>query len=177
MANYSTFEQYKKAADISKRISALRVSNETAYRTEVNSIKGMYDLLTIDKELVKNTADLNIAIANIASAEKIEELIVAIASASAPDKVKAIKDARTAYDVPPATTGTAINVANVKKIVNNLAELTKWEKVYNASLSVDKLIDSIDPKASSFESKTFAAQSAFDKLAVEEQVFVQKVIA
>lgn len=174
VANYSTFEQYKKAADISKRISALRVSNETAYRTEVNSIKGMYDLLTIDKELVKNTADLNIAIANIASAEKIEELIVAIASASAPDKVKAIKDARTAYDVPPATTGTAINVANVKKIVNNLAELTKWEKVYNASLSVDKLIDSIDPKASSFESKTFAAQSAFDKLAVEEQVFVQK---
>ncbi|WP_253733020.1 hypothetical protein [Lysinibacillus sphaericus] len=64
-----------------------------------------------------------------------------------------------------------------KKIVNNLAELTKWEKVYNASLSVDKLIDAIDPKASTFESKTFAAQSAFDKLAVEEQAFVQKMIA
>ncbi|WP_240186166.1 cell wall-binding protein [Lysinibacillus fusiformis] len=172
VANYSTFEQYKKAADISKQISALRVSNEAAYRTEVNSIKGMYDSLTIDKELVKNTADLNVAIANIASAEKIEGLILAIASAS--DKVKAIKDARTAYDVPPVTTGTTINAANVKKIVNNLAELTKWEKVYSASLSVDKLIDSIDPKASSFESKTFSAQSAFDKLTVEEQVFVQK---
>lgn len=172
VANYSTFEQYKKAADISKRISALRVSNEAAYRTEVNSIKGMYDSLTIDKELVKNTADLNVALANIASAEKIEGLILAIASAS--NKVEAIKAARTAYDVPPATTGTTINAANVKKIVNNLAELIKWEKVYNASLSVDKLIDSIDAKASSFESKTFAAQSAFDKLTVEEQAFVQK---
>ncbi|MFJ7920530.1 cell wall-binding protein [Lysinibacillus fusiformis] len=171
VANYSTFEQYKKAADISKQISALRVSNEAAYRTEVNSIKGMYDSLTIDKELVKNTADLNVAVANIASAEKIEGLIVAIASA--PDKVEAIKTARTAYDVPLATTGTTINAANVKKIVNNLAELTKWEKVYNASISVDKLIDGIDPKASTFESKTFAAQSAFDKLAMEEKEFVQ----
>lgn len=172
VANYSTFEQYKKAADISKRISALRVSNDPAYRTEVDSIKGSYDQLTIDKELVKNTADLQVAIANIASAEKIEGLIVAIANAS--NKVEAIKDARTAYDVPQATNGTAINATNVKKIVNNLAELTKWEKVYNASLSVDKLIDAIDPKASTFESKTFAAQSAFDKLAVEEQAFVQK---
>ncbi|WP_324730440.1 cell wall-binding protein [Lysinibacillus fusiformis] len=171
VANYSTFEQYKKAADISKRISALRVSNEAAYRTEVNSIKGMYVSLTIDKELVKNTADLNVAVANIASAEKIEGLIFAIASAS--NKVEAIKAARTAYDVPPATTGTTIQAANVKKIVNNLAELTKWEKVYNASLSVDKLIDGIDPKASTFESKTFAAQSAFDKLAMEEKEFVQ----
>ncbi|UZN00071.1 hypothetical protein OL548_09440 [Lysinibacillus sp. MHQ-1] len=43
----------KKAADISKRISALRVSNDPAYRTEVDSIKGSYDQLTIDKELVK----------------------------------------------------------------------------------------------------------------------------
>ncbi|MFF6017075.1 cell wall-binding protein [Lysinibacillus fusiformis] len=171
VANYSTFEQYKKAADISKRISALRVSNEAAYRAEVNSIKGMYVSLTIDKELVKNTADLNVAVANIASAEKIEGLIFAIASAS--NKVEAIKAARTAYDVPPATTGTTIHAANVKKIVNNLAELTKWEKVYNASLSVDKLIDGIDPKASTFESKTFAAQSAFDKLAMEEKEFVQ----
>lgn len=171
VANYSTFEQYKKAADISKQISALRVSNEAAYRTEVNSIKGMYDSLTIDKELVKNTTDLNVAVANIASAEKIEGLILAIASAS--NKVEAIKAARTAYDVPPVTTGTTINAANVKKIVNNLAELTKWEKVYNASLNVDKLIDGIDPKASTFESKTFAAQSAFDKLAMEEKEFVQ----
>ncbi|MGE7796333.1 cell wall-binding protein [Lysinibacillus fusiformis] len=171
VTNYSIFEQYKKAADISKQISALRVSNEAAYRTEVNSIKVMYDSLTIDKELVKNTADLNVAVANIASAEKIEGLILAIASAS--NKVEAIKAARTAYDVPLATTGTTINAANVKKIVNNLAELTKWEKVYNASLSVDKLIDGIDPKASTFESKTFAAQSAFDKLAMEEKEFVQ----
>ncbi|GEM_PF-418606 len=172
VANYSTFEQYKKAADISKQITALRVSNEAAYRTEVNAIKVMYDSLTIDKELVKNTTDLNVAVANIASAEKIEGLILAIASA--PDKVEAIKAARTAYDVPPpATTGTTINAANVKKIVNNLAELTKWEKVYNASISVDKLIDGIDPKASTFESKTFAAQSAFDKLAMEEKEFVQ----
>ncbi|UZN00072.1 hypothetical protein OL548_09445 [Lysinibacillus sp. MHQ-1] len=45
--------------------------------------------------------------------KKIEGLIVAIANAS--NKVEAIKDARTAYDVPQATNGTAINATNVKK--------------------------------------------------------------
>ena len=62
----------------------------------------------------------------------------------------------------------------MSKIVNNLAELTKWEKVYKASLSVDKLIDNIKIDSSTFESKTLSAQTAFEKLAQEERTWVQK---
>ena len=172
VTNASILEEYRKVADISKRISALRVSNDATYRTEVASIKAIYDnQLTLEKGYIKNAADFEIAVANIASAEQIEGLILAIAGAA--NKVQAIKDARTAYDAPPAPPGTTINAANVKKIVNNLAELTKWEKVYNASLTVDKLIDSIDPTASTFESKTLAAQAAFDKLGESEKTLVQ----
>ncbi|WP_230875100.1 cell wall-binding protein [Lysinibacillus cavernae] len=168
VTNYTDFTQYKTAADISKRISALRVSSEAAYRTEVDSVNIEFNKLTNTvKEYVKNAADLEGAVANIASAKEIEGYIAAIEGTQ--DKVAAINKARETYNTP---TGTNINAANVKKIVNNLAELTKWEKVYSTSLNVDKLIDSIDPTASTFESKTFAAKTAYDKLGVSERALV-----
>jgi len=164
------FEKYIEMASISKQISALRISNEVAYRDSVSTLKLTYDGLGELKGFVKNGVDLEVASANIASAKIIEDLISAI-NTTADSKVTAITKAREAYNTP---SGTNINVANVKKIVNNLAELTKWEKVYKASLSVDKLIDSIKLDATTFESKTLTAQAAFDKLAPEEKTLVQK---
>ncbi|KPN97845.1 cell wall-binding protein [Lysinibacillus sp. ZYM-1] len=164
------FEKYIEMASISKQISALRISNEVAYRDSVSTLKLAYDGLGELKGFVKNGVDLEVASANIASAKIIEDLISAI-NTTADSKVTAITKAREAYNTPP---GTNINVANVKKIVNNLAELTKWEKVYKASLSVDKLIDNIKLDATTFESKTLTAQAAFDKLAPEEKTLVQK---
>jgi len=164
------FEKYIEMASISKQISALRISNEVAYRDSVSTLKLTYDGLGELKGFVKNGVDLEVASANIASAKIIEDLISAI-NTTADSKVTAITKAREAYNTP---SGTNINVANVKKIVNNLAELTKWEKVYKASLSVDKLIDNIKLDATTFESKTLAAQAAFDKLAPEEKTLVQK---
>ncbi|MFJ7734117.1 cell wall-binding protein [Lysinibacillus sp. NPDC097231] len=169
VTNYQDFIPYKDAADISKQITALRISSDLSYRTAVGELKLKYDSLST-KEFVKNGADLETAAANIASAEEIEGLIEAIEGASGTAKVAAINSARKAYDAP---SGTNINAANVKKIVNNLPKLTNWEKVYSASLSVDKLIDSIDPKSSTFESKTIAAQAAFDKLGESEKALVQ----
>ncbi len=164
------FEKYIEMASISKQISALRISNEVAYRDSVSTLKLTYDGLGELKGFVKNGVDLEVASANIASAKIIEDLISAI-NTTVDSKVTAITKAREAYNTP---SGTNINVANVKKIVNNLAELTKWEKVYKASLSVDKLIDSIKLDATTFESKTLTAQAAFDKLAPEEKTLVQK---
>lgn len=172
VTDYAKFEQYIEMANISKQITALRVSNQDAYRDSVSSLKLSYEGLGEKKEFVKNGVDLEIADANIKSAEKIEELINAI-NLPGKDKVEAIKEARKAYDAPPKTTGVEINPANVKKIVNNLAELTTWEKKYKASLNVDKLIDSIKPGDRTFESKTISAQAAFDKLAPEERTLVQ----
>lgn len=173
VTDYAKFEQYIEMASISKQISALRVSSEKTYRDAVSTLKSSYDGLGEKKGFVKNGVDLETADANIKSAEEIEKLINNINSPDK-DKVQAIKDARNAYDAPPKMTETAINPANVKKIVNNLAELTKWEKVYKASLSVDKLIDNIKIDSSTFESKTLSAQTAFEKLAQEERTWVQK---
>lgn len=169
VTNYQDFIPYKDAADISKQITALRISSDLSYRTAVGELKLKYDSLST-KEFVKNGADLETAAANIASAEEIEGLIEAIEGALGTAKVAAINSARKAYDAP---SGTNINAANVKKIVNNLSKLTNWEKVYSSSLSVDKLIDSIDPKSSTFESKTLAAKAAFDKLGDSEKALVQ----
>jgi hypothetical protein len=167
--NYNDLLPYKEAADISKRISALRVSSDGEYRTEVTTINGQYNKLT-KGDFVKNSADLKMAVANIASAVEIENLIKAIKEANDIAKVTAIKSAREAYNKPP---GTDINVANVKKIVNNFAELTSWEKNLGAGLKVDKLIDSLDPTAKTFESKTLSAWAAFNKLNDNDQVLVQ----
>ncbi|WP_241774623.1 MULTISPECIES: cell wall-binding protein [Lysinibacillus] len=172
VTNYQDLQPFKEAADISKQITALRISSDDSYRTAVDTLKASYDNLSINKGYVKNGADLEIAAANIASAREIEGLITKIKGET--DKVAAINAARAAYNTPPASNGSTINAANVKKIVNNLAELTNWEKIYSASLSVDKLIDSLDPKSSTFESKTLAAQAAFDKLGESEKALVQK---
>ncbi|MFE3576909.1 cell wall-binding protein [Lysinibacillus sp. NPDC059133] len=171
VTNYQDLQPFKEAADISKQITALRISSDASYRTEVDTLKASYDNLSINKGYVKNGADLEVAAANIASAKEIEGLITKIKGDT--DKVAAIIAARAAYNTPPALNGSTINAANVKKIVNNLAELTNWEKIYSASLSVDKLIVAIDPKSSTFESKTFAAQTAFDKLGVNEKELVK----
>ncbi|MFJ7371313.1 cell wall-binding protein [Lysinibacillus sp. NPDC098008] len=167
VTNYAELEPYKQAADIAKRISALRVSSDATYRTEVNELATQYEQLSDKKSFVKNAADLNQAVVNIAAAVSIETLITNISTA--PNKVDAIQQARAAYNAPPS--GTA---KDVKKIVNNAAELTKWEKDYKASLNVNKLIANLDPASKTFEKKTIAAKAAYDKLAAEEQLFVQE---
>lgn len=167
---YESIAQYLKAANISKSISGLRVSKEDVYRTTVKDIKAQYDLLTDGKGFVKNIGDLDLALANIAYAEDIEGKIKAINVVEEANKVAAIKAAREAYNNP---SGTNINASNVKKIVNNLAELTAWEKNLGAALKVDKLIDSLDPAAKTFESKTLSAWTAFNKLTENDQKLVQ----
>lgn len=167
---YESIAQYLKAANISKSISGLRVSKEDVYRTTVKDIKAEYDLLTEGKGFVKNIGDLYLALANIAYAEDIEGKIKAINVVEEANKVAAIKAAREAYNNP---SGTNINASNVKKIVNNLAELTAWEKNLGAALKVDKLIDSLDPAAKTFESKTLSAWTAFNKLTENDQKLVQ----
>lgn len=167
---YESIAQYLKAANISKIISGLRVSKEDVYRTTVKDIKAEYDLLTEGKGFVKNIGDLDLALANIAYAEDIEGKIKAINVVEEANKVAAIKAAREAYNNP---SGTTINASNVKKIVNNLAELTAWEKNLGAALKVDKLIDSLDPTAKTFESKTLSAWTAFNKLSENDKKLVQ----
>ena len=61
----------------------------------------------------------------------------------------------------------------MSKIVNNLAELTSWEKNLGAALKVDKLIDSLDPTSKTFESKTLSARTAFNKLNENDKTLVQ----
>lgn len=167
---YESIAQYLKAANISKVISGLRVSKEDVYRTTVKDIKAEYDFLTDGKGFVKNIGDLDLALANIAYAEDIEGKIKAINVVEEANKVAAIKAAREAYNNP---SGTNINASNVKKIVNNLAELTAWEKNLGAALKVDKLIDSLDPTAKTFESKTLSAWTAFNKLSENDKKLVQ----
>lgn len=167
---YESIAQYLKAANISKSISGLRVSKEDVYRTTVKDIKAEYDLLTDGKGFVKNIGDLDLALANIAYAEDIEGKIKAINVVEEANKVAAIKAAREAYNNP---SGTNINASNVKKIVNNLAELTAWEKNLGAALKVDKLIDSLDPTAKNFESKTLSAWTAYNKLSENDKKLVQ----
>lgn len=167
---YESIAQYLKAANISKSISGLRVSKEDVYRTTVKDIKAEYDLLTDGKGFVKNIGDLDLALANIAYAEDIEGKIKAINVVEEANKVAAIKAAREAYNNP---SGTNINASNVKKIVNNLAELTAWEKNLGAALKVDKLIDSLDPAAKNFESKTLSAWTAYNKLNDNDKKLVQ----
>nr|WP_320940557.1 cell wall-binding protein [Lysinibacillus capsici] len=167
---YESIAQYLKAANISKSISGLRVSKEDVYRTTVKDIKAEYDFLTDGKGFVKNIGDLDLALANIAYAEDIEGKIKAINVVEEANKVAAIKAAREAYNNP---SGTNINASNVKKIVNNLAELTAWEKNLGAALKVDKLIDSLDPTAKTFESKTLSAWTAFNKLSENDKKLVQ----
>lgn len=170
---YKSIEQYRQAANISKSISTLRVSKEDAYRTAVNELKTKYDGLTINKDFVINANELQSSIANITVAESIENLIDLIGTKIDSEKVAAIKAARAAYDNPPAPTGTTINPSNVKKIVTNLAELTAWEKNLGAALKVDKLIDSLDPAAKTFESKTLSAWTAYNKLNENDKTLVQ----
>lgn len=170
---YKSIEQYRQAATISKSISELRVSKEDSYRTTVTELKTKYDDLTIDKGFVKNANELQSALANITAAKSIEDLIKLIDLKADSEKVDAIKAARLAYDNPPAPAGTTISASNVKKIVNNLAELTAWEKKLSAALKVDKLIDSLDPAAKTFESKTLSAWTAFNKLSINDQILVQ----
>ncbi|MEC1302457.1 cell wall-binding protein [Lysinibacillus capsici] len=170
---YKSIEQYRQAANISKSISTLRVSKEDEYRTAVNELKTKYDGLTINKDFVINANELQSSIANITVAESIENLIDLIGTKIDSEKVAAIKAARAAYDNPPAPTGTTINPSNVKKIVTNLAELTAWEKNLGAALKVDKLIDSLDPAAKTFESKTLSAWTAYNKLNENDKTLVQ----
>lgn len=168
--NYDEFKPFIQAADVSKQISSLRVSSEKAYRDSVFSLKAIYDGLDNGKLYVKNSVDLETASANIDSAEYIEGLIGEIKDA--PNKVEAIKTARNAYDVPVSQSEAAINTSNVKKIVNNLADLTAWEKKLSAALKVDKLIDNLDPAAKTFESKTLAAWTAYNKLNDNDKTLV-----
>lgn len=171
VSNYDDLKPFIQAADVSKQISSLRVSSEKTYRDSVSSLKTIYDNLDKIKLYVKNSVDLETASENIDSAVFIEGLIEKIKDAT--NKVEAIKTARKAYDVPSSQSGATINVANVKKIVNNLAELTTWEKNLSAALKVDKLIDSLDPAAKTFESKTLSAWTAYDKLNANDKDLVQ----
>ncbi|WP_342534743.1 cell wall-binding protein [Lysinibacillus sp. FSL K6-0057] len=171
VSNYDDLKPFIQAADVSKQISSLRVSSEKAYRDSVTSLMTTYDNLDKIKLYVKNSVDLETASANIDSAVHIEGLIEKIQDAQ--NKVEAIKTARKAYDVPLSQPGAVINTSNVKKIVNNLAELTSWEKNLSAALKVDKLIDSLDPAAKTFESKTLSAWTAYDKLNANDKDLVQ----
>lgn len=164
VGNYNLFEPFKEAAEVSKQISELRISSNAAYRVDVQDLMIKYTALA-KKEYVKNGADLTVAEENIKAAVAIETLIFEIKGAPLADKVTKINAARAAYNSPSTT-------ANVKKIINNLPELTDWEKKYSASLNVDKLIAALNPTSSTFESQTIAANAAFYKLGDTEKSLV-----
>ncbi|MFJ7185461.1 hypothetical protein [Lysinibacillus xylanilyticus] len=63
------------------------------------------------------------------------------------------------------------SVTPYKKYTDALSNLSSANK---AVQSVEKLIDGLDPKSSTFESKTLAAKAAFDKLGESEKALVQK---
>ncbi|OXS76995.1 hypothetical protein B1B04_00925 [Lysinibacillus sp. KCTC 33748] len=62
------------------------------------------------------------------------------------------------------------SVTPYKKYTDALSNLSSANK---AVLSVEKLIDGLDPKSSTFESKTLAAQAAYDKLGESEKALVK----
>ncbi|MFJ7952297.1 cell wall-binding protein [Lysinibacillus sp. NPDC096418] len=165
VGNYNLFEPFKEAAEVSKQIADLRISSDAAYREAVNGLMIKYTALA-KKEYVKNVVDLTAAEANIQAAVAIETQINAIKDAPLADKVTKINAAREAYNSPSTT-------ANVKKIINNLTELTDWEKKYSVSLSVDKLIAALNPTSSTFENQTILAKAAFDRLGDTEKSLVK----
>ncbi len=89
---------------------------------------------------------------NIAAAEVIEGLISGIATAT--DKLTQIEQARTTYITPVAPEGKKIDAASVKKIVNNLSELTSWENSHKAVLNVIALVEKLDPAAKDYTKKS-----------------------
>ncbi|MEQ6356879.1 hypothetical protein ABNX05_19805 [Lysinibacillus sp. M3] len=62
------------------------------------------------------------------------------------------------------------SVTPYKKYTDALSNLSSVNK---AVLNVEKLIDGLDPKTSTFESRTLAAQAAFDKLGESEKALVK----
>ncbi|KOS66634.1 cell wall-binding protein [Lysinibacillus contaminans] len=165
VSNFIDLAPFKAAADVSKQITALQISSDDSYRTAVSNLMQGYTAL-LKKEFVKNAIDLTEAEENIKSAVAIEVLIKDIKGTAPADIMTKINAARGAYDSPSTT-------ANVKKIINNLTELTDWEKKYSDSLNVDKLIAALNPTATTFESLTIAAQAAFDKLGATEKSLVK----
>ena len=98
----------------------------------------------------------------VANAKDVEQLIIiadakpdTASSETEVDKLKAIQEARAAYDKLSA---------NEKKIVNNLKTLTAMEKVAGQPLKVIAAINAVDPEASNFASKAKSALNAYDKL-------------
>lgn len=168
VANYSNLEPYQKAANVSKQITALRISNSNEYRVAVKAAKDLYEGLGTAKDFVKNATDLQLAEANIAAAQAIETLIAGIATAD--DKISKIDEARKAYNTPE---GQNIDAASVKKIVNNLSELTSWESSHKAVLNVITLVEKLDPAARDYTKKAKAANTAYLKLDAQKQESVK----
>jgi len=170
VTNYKDFEPYQEAANVSKQITALRPSSNADYRT---AVKAASDKLTnLDKKIfVKNSADLELAVANIATAQEIEKLISEIATTT--DKITQIEKARAAYNTPVAPAGQKIDATTVKKIVNNLPELTSWESSHKAVLNVISLVEKLDPTAKDYTKKVKAANTAYQKLDPTKREYVK----
>ncbi|MEY9977751.1 hypothetical protein [Lysinibacillus sp. RC79] len=170
VTNFDAFKSYQDAANISKQITALKPSNNADYRTSVKAIKDT--LSTLDKkDFVKNSADLELAEANIAAAQEIEKLIAGIANAT--DKITQIEQARAAYNTPVSPDGKQIDAATVKKIVNNLSELTSSETSQKAVLNVIALVEKLDPTAKDYTKKAKAANTAYQKLDPTKREYVK----
>ena len=170
VTNYKELEPYQEAANVSKQITALRPSSNADYRT---AVKAASDKLTTlaKKDFVKNIADLELAEANIATAQEIEKLIAEIATTT--DKITQIEKARAAYNTPVAPAGQKIDAATVKKIVNNLPELTSWESSHKAVLNVISLVEKLDPAAKDYTKKAKAANTAYLKLDPTKREYVK----
>ncbi len=172
VTNYDALKPYQEAASISKQITALRISSDAAYRKAVKDASAALNNLVPDKkDFVKNIAELDLAEENIAAAEVIEGLITGIATAT--DKLTQIEQARTAYNTPVAPDGKKIDAASVKKIVNNLSELTSWEKSHKAVLNVIALVEKLDPAAKDYTKKAKAANTAYLKLDNTKREYVK----
>lgn len=170
VSNYGDLKPYQEAANVSKQITALRISNTDAYRIAVKAARAEYDKLS-NKEFVKNAEDLQLAESNIAAAEVIESLISEIAAA--PDKISKIEEARKAYNTPEVPAGQKIDAASVKKIVKNLSELTTWESSHKAVLNVITLVEKLNPTAKDYTKKAKAANTAYLKLDPTKREYVK----
>jgi len=167
VSNYGDLVPYQETVNVSKQITALRISNSDAYRVAVAAARTDFDKLA-KKEFVINKAELELAEANIAAAKEIEKLIADIATA--PDVISKVEEARKAYNTP---VGQNIDAASVKKIVNNLAQLTSWESSHKAVLNVITLVEKLDPAARDYTKKAKAANTAYLKLDATKQEYVK----
>ncbi len=171
-SSIAVIKPFSQIFEISAQISKLKLSNKDDYRTQVAAIDTLITDITpvkaggVDlaadtlKELIPTKATFDKAQEDIKKAVVIEGRIRDLGAADSVPTQEEIKAVRAAY--------TELS-SDQKKIVNNLVDLTAWEKGDSNAAAVDKKIAAIviSSKAD-FYKKHATAQTAFDGLGIAQ---------